>query len=179
MINFTTNIDIIGLFNTEIVSKIKISDIEFYSINEFVEGEKLQDILLIFLPQKGKKDKIRKKGWYEEEANFVKKYIENGGNAIIIFPIIPEHIGLFTGFSKVFNFTSVLNQNEKLLHINPNFLYFNKNKEGKLTETKRLVENYVHFLTNLKGEVIMEGNYLPVFLISYFKEGSLILYGLG
>ncbi|MHA1385996.1 MAG: hypothetical protein ACTSR3_19760, partial [Candidatus Helarchaeota archaeon] len=163
MVHITINIDMIGIFNEEKVAKIKNSKLEFYSINEFVEGEKLQDILIIFLPQKGKKIKIRKKGWKTEEAEFVKKYIQNGGSAIIVFPLEHDYLAKFSAFSQVFNYTTVLNEQKKLLHVNPNLLIFNKNKEGKLTESKRLVDLYIHFLTDMKCEVIMEGNYLPVF----------------
>ncbi|MHA1379795.1 MAG: hypothetical protein ACTSRG_15600 [Candidatus Helarchaeota archaeon] len=179
MIYITVNVDVVGLFNEDIVAKIKIPEVEFYSINQFVEGEKLQDILLIFLPRKGKKNKIRKKGWLKKEVEFVKKYIEDGGNAIIIFPLEKDYITKFSEFGKVFNFTTVLNNTKKLLHVNPNLLIFNRNKEGKLTAAKRLVETYVHFLTNSKGEVIMEGNYLPTCMIMRFGKGSLVLYGLG
>ncbi|NVM00913.1 MAG: hypothetical protein HWN67_01135 [Candidatus Helarchaeota archaeon] len=173
------NIDIIGLLNTEKVKQIKIPNIEFYLINELVVGEEIQDILLIFLPQKGNKNKIRKEGWYEDEAEYVKEYLKNGGKAIIIFPLNQDYLEKFLGFYRVFEFSAVYNNTKKLLHINPNLLFFNKNKEGKLIEAKRLVESYVHFLINKKGEIIMEGNYLPVFMMLPVEKGSLLLYGLG
>ncbi len=175
----TIKIDIIGLFNEEKVKQIKPPNIEFYSINELVEGEKIQDILLVFLPQKGDKNKVRKEEWTEEEAEFVKTYLKKGGKSIIIFPLDQDYLEKFLGFYQVFGFSAVYNDSEKLLHINPNLLFFNKNREGKLIEGKRLVENYVHFLTDKKGEVIMEGNFVPVFLILPVGEGLLVLYGLG
>ncbi|MFX1449898.1 MAG: hypothetical protein ACFFCM_03580 [Promethearchaeota archaeon] len=179
MINITLNVDIIGLFEEEKVKQTKIPNVEFYVINEIVEGEKIQDILLIFLPRKGEKNKVRKEAWEEDEADVVKTYLKNGGKAIIIFPLDQEYLEKFTGFYQVFEFSAIYNDTKKLLHINPNLLFFNKNKEGKIVEAKRFVDRYVHFLINKKGEKIIEGNYIPVFMFLPVEKGTLLMYGLG
>ncbi|MFX0138665.1 MAG: hypothetical protein ACFFDN_33795, partial [Candidatus Hodarchaeota archaeon] len=173
------NIDIIGLFDEEKVKQIKIPNMEFFLINKLIEGEEIQDILLIFLPQKGDKYETREKGWDQAEAKHVDKYLKNGGRVIIIFPLNEGYLEKFLGFYQVFKFSAVYNNTKQLLHVNPNLLIFDKDKEGKLIESKRSVESYVHFQVDKKGEKIMEGNDLPVFMFLPIGKGSLLLYGLG
>ena len=50
---------------------------------------------------------------------------------VIIFPLDQDFLEKFLPFGQTFGFSPVLNLKEKLLHVNPNLLFYNKNKQGK------------------------------------------------
>ena len=172
-------VDILGYYDEKTITKLdkELSDIEFYEIEKLVEGEKFQDILIISIPTK--KRKIRKKGFQEKEIKIIKDYLENGGNVIILYPINEKYFDLMENFYETFEFTAVLNNEEKLLHINPNLIFYDKMKNGEHVPGKRFVEKYIHFLFPHKVETLIEGAYTPVVALKRVRKGNLFLYGMG
>ncbi|NHI91060.1 MAG: hypothetical protein EAX96_01070 [Candidatus Lokiarchaeota archaeon] len=172
-------VDILGYYDEKIITKLdnELPDIEFYEIEKLVEGEKFQDILIISIPTK--KRKIRKKGFTKEEIKIIQNYLDNGGNVIILFPINEKYFDLMDNFFEPFEFSAVLNNEEKLLHINPNLIFYEKTKNGDFISGKRFVEKYIHFLFPHKVETLIEGDYSPVVALKRIKKGNLFLYGMG
>ncbi|MHA1893106.1 MAG: hypothetical protein ACTSX4_01265 [Candidatus Helarchaeota archaeon] len=171
------NVDILGYYDEEKISKLNLLDIEFFEIEKLVEGEKFQDILIVSIPTK--KGKIRKKGYKKEEIRIINKYLENGGNVILLYPINKKYFNLMDEFFEILDFSAVLNEEEKLLHVNPNLIFYEKTKDGKFIPGKRFVNKYVHFLFPHKVETIIEGGYSPVVALKRVQRGNLFLYGMG
>jgi len=82
-------------------------------------------------------------------------------------------------FFEQFEFSAVLNEQEKLLHVNPNLVFFEKSKSDKYLPGKKFVKKYVHFLFPHNVETLVEGNHLPVIALKRMQKGNLFLYGLG
>jgi len=171
------NVDILGYFDEEVISKIDKPNMEFFEIEKLTEGEKFQDVLIISIPTK--KGKFRKKGYKSKEVSIINDYLTNGGNVILLYPINQKYFNLMDEFFEQFEFSAVLNEQEKLLHVNPNLVFFEKSKSDKYLPGKKFVKKYVHFLFPHNVETLVEGNHLPVIALKRMQKGNLFLYGLG
>jgi hypothetical protein len=164
-------IDIVGEFNESIDEILDKGALEISLINQITEPEDFQEILIVYPPPKGK---FRWKEYSREEADILYKYVENGGILVLIPPFNSLYLEKTSAIYEKFQTSPVFCQENLLTHFNAHMI--NHGKEGK-----RPVKNYIHFLTPEKGtlEVIIEGNWIPIFAFKFIGKGAVVLYGLG
>ncbi|MHA1694115.1 MAG: hypothetical protein ACTSXT_16540 [Candidatus Helarchaeota archaeon] len=134
-------------------------------------------VLIITSPKEIKKNKLE-----FEQARIIFDFILGGGKAIFIVSPIEEDLNYFID-SKIFTFFEIepeIITKRVLLHktnhiINIDKDYFQSNKKP--------ANRYVHFLTNYKKfdseEILIEGEFEPVYYIYHEGKGAAIFYGLG
>jgi len=164
-------IDIVGEFNENLNDSLDKETLELSLINRITEPEDFQEVLIVYPPPKGR---FRWKEYSKEEANILYKYVEDGGILILIPPFNALYLKKTSLIYEKFQVSPVFCQENLLAHFNAHLI--NHGKEGK-----RPVKNYIHFLTSEKEtlEVILEGNWIPIFAFKFIGKGAAVLYGLG
>ncbi|MFX1298893.1 MAG: hypothetical protein ACFFD2_29040, partial [Promethearchaeota archaeon] len=163
-------IDIIGDFN-EKLDELLEENFELYLINHLTRAEEFQEILVVYPPSK---KKLRWKGYTEDDALILLDYVEKGGILVLIPPFNPQYLEKTIELYDIFQVSPVFCIENLLSHINPHLINFGK-------EGKRPIKKYIHFLMEEKKsiEVIIEGNWVPIFAFKFIGKGVVILYGLG
>jgi len=164
-------IDIVGEFNENIDNILEKDSLELSLVNQITAPEDFQEVLIVYPPPKGK---FRWKEYTGEEAETLYKYVEKGGILVLIPPFNQLFLEKTAVIYEKFHVKPIFNPENVLAHLNPHLL--NYGKEGK-----RPLKNYIHFLTPDKEslEVIIEGNWIPVFTYQFIGKGTVILYGIG
>jgi len=162
-------IDIIGDFQETLDESIE-DNFELYLIDRITRAEDFQEILIVYPPPK---KKFRWKGYSKEEASTLHNYVQQGGILVLIPPYNPLYREKLTEIFEKFQVSPVFCKENLLSHINPHMI--NYGKEGK-----RPVKMYIHFLIQNKEstEVIIEGNWIPIFAFQFIGKGVVVLYGL-
>ncbi|MFX1293573.1 MAG: hypothetical protein ACFFD2_01755 [Promethearchaeota archaeon] len=163
-------VDIIGEFNEDLDESIE-ENFELYLIDRITHAEDFQEILFVYpLPKK----KLRWKGYSEEDAAVLYEYVDNGGILVLIPPFNSQKLEKTLEIYDIFQISPIFCMENLLLHVNPHII--NYGKEGKLP-----IKKYFHFLTQEREpmEVIIEGNWIPIFAFKFIGKGVVILYGLG
>ena len=166
------NIDIVGDLKEELDTILNQDEFELFLINQITAPEDFQEVLVVYPPPK---KKLRWKAYTEEEVEILFEYVEQqGGILVLIPPFNSEYFEKTLEIYERFQVSPVLCNENLLLHINPHMINFGK--EGKLP-----IKKYYHFLTpeTKSFEVIIEGNWIPIFTFKFIGKGVLILYGLG
>ncbi|MHA1130619.1 MAG: hypothetical protein ACTSQI_08920 [Candidatus Helarchaeota archaeon] len=163
-------IDIVGDFQEEIDESIE-ENFELFLIDKITRPEEFQEILIVYPPPK---KKLRWKPYTEEDADVLLQYVDQGG----ILVLIPPFNSLYREKTDIiydkFKVSPVFCKKNLLAHINPHLI--NSGKIGKIP-----VKAYVHFLfeNSNSTEVLIEGNFMPIFALQFRGKGAVILYGLG
>ncbi len=158
----------------DLENKLTEFDVEF--INKLPE-KLVDDNIYIFRPPDDSKKKIPDSKIGVDIFNF----IMNGGTSIFIVPPDEKNITYFEGFKifELFNVEPEIVSKRVLLHktahmVNIDMNYYKSNKKA--------VEKYVHFLTDFRKfdqeEILMEGEFEPVFYILHEGAGNIVFYGL-
>ncbi|MHA1232107.1 MAG: hypothetical protein ACTSPQ_15845 [Candidatus Helarchaeota archaeon] len=158
----------------DLENKLTEFDVEF--INKLPE-KLVDDNIYIFRPPDDSKKKIPDSKIGVDIFNF----IMNGGTSIFIVPPDEKNIIYFEGFKifELFNVEPEIVSKRVLLHktahmVNIDMNYYKSNKKA--------VEKYVHFLTDFRKfdqeEILMEGEFEPVFYILHEGAGNIVFYGL-
>ncbi len=165
------NIDVIGDLRNAPDEILENENLELFLIDKITHPEDFQEALIVFPPTK---KKFRWKGYTIEEAEVLYDYVKKGGILILIPPFNPIYLEKLTEIYDIFQVTPVYCQENLLAHINAHMINYGKEK-------KLPIKKYMHFLTQEKEtlEVIIEGNFIPLFSFQFIEKGVLILYGLG
>lgn len=164
-------IDIVGEFSENIDNILESDSLEMSLINQITAPEDFQEALIVYPPPKGK---FRWKEYTTEEADILYEYVEKGGILVLIPPFNQLYFEKTAVIYEKFQVKPIFNPENVLAHLNPHLLNFGK-------EGKRPLKNYIHFLTSDKTslEVILEGNWIPIFAYKFIGKGAVILYGIG
>jgi len=164
-------IDIVGEFNEDVDKILEEGTLELSVINQITNPEDFQEVLMVYPPPKGR---FRWKEYSADDAETLYKYVENGGILVLIPPFNALYLEKTLAIYDKIQIKPVFSQENLLAHVNPHII--NYGKEGK-----RPTKNYIHFLMSEKEnvEVIIEGNWIPIFAFKFIGKGTVILYGLG
>ncbi|NVM29010.1 MAG: hypothetical protein HWN65_09200 [Candidatus Helarchaeota archaeon] len=165
------NIDIIGDFRGAPDEIMDNKNLELFLIDKITKAEDFQEVLIVFPPVK---KKVRWKAYSPDEAEVLYDYVEKGGILILIPPFNPLYLEKLSEIYEKFQVSPVFQQENLLAHVNAHMINFGK-------ESKLPIKKYIHFLVQEKesAEVVIEGNYRPIFAFQFVGEGVVILYGLG
>ncbi len=164
-------IDIIGDFRSTSDAIMDNENLELFIIDRITKAEDFQEALIVFPPEK---KKFRWKSYSADDANILYEYVEKGGILILIPPFNSAYLEKLSEIYEKFKISPIFQQENLLAHINAHMINFGK--DGKLP-----LKKYIHFLLQEKEslEVIIEGNFIPIFALQFIGEGAVILYGLG
>ncbi len=167
------NIDIVGEFHVEPDEKLEKAGVELFLIDRITSADEFQEVLIIYPPPK-KRLPLRWKAYTAEEADVLYDYVEKGGILVLIPPSNPTLLEKLSGIFERFAISPVFCKENLLLHVNAHLI--NYGKEGK-----RPIKQYFHFLMEDKesSEVVIEGNWIPIFAFKFIGKGLVLLYGLG
>lgn len=165
------NIDIVGEFGIAPEKVLENEQLELFHIDKIGLPTEFQDILVVYPPAK---KKLRWKDYTAEDADVLYEYAKNGGILVLIPPFNPEYREKLQEIFEKFKISPIFRQEKLLAHVNAHML-----NDGQVS--KRPIVKFVHFLTqeteNL--EILIEGNYKPIFAFLFVGTGAVVLYGLG
>ncbi len=163
-------IDIIGDFREELDESIE-QNFELFLIDRITTPDEFQDVLIVYPPPK---KKLRWKAYTEEEAAVLYDYVKKGGILVLIPPQNSLYLEKTTPIYEKFKINPVICIENLLTHKNPHLI--NYGQEGK-----QPIKKYIHFLIGDKEsvEIVIEGNWIPIFALKFIGQGVLVLYGLG
>ncbi|MHA1267278.1 MAG: hypothetical protein ACTSRS_18720 [Candidatus Helarchaeota archaeon] len=165
------NIDIVGDFRATSNEILENREIELYLINKISHPSDFQEVLIVYPPPK---KKFRWKAYSPEEAEILQKYVEDGGILVLIPPFNPLYREKLSEIFEKFEISPVFRQENVLAHVNGHMI--NNGVERKLP-----LKKFVHFLILHREslEIIIEGNYQPIYAFLFLGKGAIVLYGLG
>ncbi|NVM56232.1 MAG: hypothetical protein HWN66_21225, partial [Candidatus Helarchaeota archaeon] len=156
-------IDIIGDFEEAPDEILENENLELFLIDKISQAEDFQEVLIVYPPKK----KLRWKGYTADEAEILYDYVEKGGILILIPPFNPTYLEKISEIYEKFQVSPVFCSENLLAHINAHMINYGK-------ERKLPIKKYTHFLTQETAsmEVIIEGNYIPIFSFQFLGKGA-------